>query len=49
MISFFSDPRDWLQRDIRNWLSFISAKFSLKGINAKRFPDNGRDLCKLSR
>lgn len=39
----------WETRDVQAWLKWTSQKFSLENLNPKIFPQNGQDLCKLSR
>jgi ETS-type family len=43
------DPLAWETRDVQAWLKWTSQKFSLENLNPKIFPQNGQDLCKLSR
>ena len=43
------DPLVWETRDVHAWLKWTSKKFSLENLSPELFPENGRDLCKLSR
>uniref|UniRef100_A0A6A7FYJ4 Transcriptional regulator ERG isoform X7 n=1 Tax=Hirondellea gigas TaxID=1518452 RepID=A0A6A7FYJ4_9CRUS len=44
------DPRLWKKEDIRTWLAWANKSFNLKGnINADMFPENGEEMCLLSK
>ncbi|XP_067831526.1 uncharacterized protein [Heptranchias perlo] len=39
------DPRSWSRDDVRRWLGWAVAAYSLSDVQADRFPLNGKALC----
>ncbi|KAH6929839.1 hypothetical protein HPB50_005990 [Hyalomma asiaticum] len=44
-----TDPRQWTEMDVANWLSWAIREFSLEGVNMPNFAMKGKDMCALGK
>lgn len=47
--SLFSDPRQWTETHVRDWVMWAVNEFSLKGVDFQKFCMNGAALCALGK
>lgn len=47
--SLFSDPRQWTETHVRDWVMWAVNEFSLKGVDFQKFCMDGAALCALGK
>ena len=49
VVVFVSDPKQWSEDNVRQWLMWAIKDFSLEGVSVQEFQMKGRDLVGMGR
>ena len=47
MYHFFTDPYNWTESDVSQWLQWLSHHFGLPDVDLEKFKVSGKELCEL--